>query len=237
MLFFPSSWAADAGVGVGSIADPYLATSRRLLRLAARNYGVELRVIDDGVREGASWLRGKEKSTGALERVLAMPDVDRVLLMRAPGKVLDAAGLDEVLAFAEEGGVIRGCDGSVEGLLVVQGKIDVAGGDEGAMAPLDDTRLAKWPALGVNLTVPIAGLHGIEKQVDFDGKKYLGQGPYLSFRDPLMPQGPDFDVPFDVRVRARPKNRGADELWTRLYGDYSESRREVCGLSLESWYD
>ncbi|KAK5075632.1 hypothetical protein LTR16_008952, partial [Cryomyces antarcticus] len=47
VLLFPRSWAVEKRWAVrGAVADPYLDTSRRLLRLAARRYGVVLQPVE-----------------------------------------------------------------------------------------------------------------------------------------------------------------------------------------------
>lgn len=49
ILLFPHAWLEDA---TGEVVDPYLGTSRRLLRMAARRYGVVL-IPMEPIIEGA----------------------------------------------------------------------------------------------------------------------------------------------------------------------------------------
>ncbi|KAK0283357.1 hypothetical protein LTR91_002735 [Friedmanniomyces endolithicus] len=106
VLMFPQEWAVEKeGKGMrGDFSDPFLASSRRLLRMAARRYGVELRPVGsvvNGTKEGED--EGGETSGGvySLASAYALTEFDRVLSIETPGLLLDATPLDAVLAFTE----------------------------------------------------------------------------------------------------------------------------------------
>ncbi|KAK0896512.1 hypothetical protein LTR91_020722 [Friedmanniomyces endolithicus] len=106
VLMFPQEWAVEKeGKGMrGDFSDPFLASSRRLLRMAARRYGVELRPVGrvvNGTEEGGE--EGAETRGGvySLASAYALTEFDRVLSIETPGLLLDATPLDAVLAFTE----------------------------------------------------------------------------------------------------------------------------------------
>ncbi|TKA34841.1 hypothetical protein B0A54_14054 [Friedmanniomyces endolithicus] len=106
VLMFPQEWAVEKeGKGMrGDFSDPFLASSRRLLRMAARRYGVELRPVGsvvNGTEVGEE--EGGERREGvySLASAYALTEFDRVLSIETPGLLLDATPLDAVLAFTE----------------------------------------------------------------------------------------------------------------------------------------
>ncbi|KAK1059455.1 hypothetical protein LTR12_010499 [Friedmanniomyces endolithicus] len=106
VLMFPQEWAVEKeGKGMrGDFSDPFLASSRRLLRMAARRYGVELRPVGsvvNGTEEGEE--EGGERRGGvySLASAYALTEFDRVLSIETPGLLLDATPLDAVLAFTD----------------------------------------------------------------------------------------------------------------------------------------
>ncbi|KAF2150003.1 glycosyltransferase family 8 protein [Myriangium duriaei CBS 260.36] len=242
VLYFPTSWAADLSAQLlhgQHIDDPYLALTHKLLRLAARRYHVELRPVD-GDRP--------------LATLLGQEDVDRTLVVRTPGWPLDVAGLDRVLGYAsmEEGKVglaRRQGTGEVDALLLssasavdeVLRSVPTGGKEKGVLDGEELSWLSGHAAARVvelaNLTQSIGALHGVVKGEKFNQTEFLKDGrAWLTFTDEKLPAGPEVEVPFDMKVKARPKNKDAEWLWTSLYGDYAEKRREVCGLGLEGWY-
>jgi hypothetical protein len=57
---------------------------------------------------------------------------------------------------------------------------------------------------------------------------------FVRLSDPELP-GPEYDVPYYLRVELRPENAEARETWEDLYERFRQRRMEVCGLDLEYW--
>lgn len=256
ILLFPQVWAAELAPKKGANYDPYMASTRRLLKLAARRYRVELRPIQPLVEGG-----DEEKSASySLASIYALQDLDRAMVVEVPGLLFKADVLDQVLAYSAPSSLA---------LLEKDGEMGLQGGEVVLVAPakdawaalraselangtLDDvdflrhilpeplalppTPKAEGDAEGEEQTLmlrSISTLHDADST--FDATKYLSTAAYVRFSDPKMPRGPEWDVPYDKRVKARPRNKDADWVWTKLYGEFAQKRMEVCGLDLEPW--
>ena len=56
---------------------------------------------------------------------------------------------------------------------------------------------------------------------------------YVIIEDEELP-GPEFDIPYENWMRARPEAGEQRIAWEGVYERYREVRREVCGLDLET---
>ncbi|KAM0716577.1 hypothetical protein Q7P37_008022 [Cladosporium fusiforme] len=245
VLLFPISWAEEIGASK-AIGDPYMDSSRRLMRMAARRYGVELRPVSpltESTEEGVP-------NTYSLASAYALTDFDRVLSIETPGLLLDASPLDAVLAFTEKTPFAMlqdtaAGDGihSQDLLLLQPSKEEHTSLSErlAAVPSFNDTQLAgafEEPLLLSSsnedhaLIRSIGTLHDAEK--NFNATAYLDKVAYIRFSDPKLP-GPEYDVPWAMKREARPKVRDADWTWTKLYGEFAQKRMDICGLDLEYW--
>ncbi|GAM90298.1 hypothetical protein ANO11243_083410 [Dothideomycetidae sp. 11243] len=256
ILLFPASWAHDASQQLqhNTIADPYLATTKRLLRIAARRFQVELRAVE-GEEQHASWFAATDDEADAGLAALKghplgtiaqkLTDVDRVLLLRSPGWIQHAAALDAVLAYAPLaqdglGTYVRPSGESIDAAVLSLGNLSdkhIERGTKLFASPLDALDILPLSLEGQrnNLTANVASLRLPGAHDEFD-KEAFRQVAYVTFDDPRLPRGPEQDVPFSQRVAARPPNAVADGLWTGLYADFAQQRWDVCGLGLETWY-
>ncbi|KAF2862437.1 glycosyltransferase family 8 protein [Piedraia hortae CBS 480.64] len=227
MLMFPLDWAMTKNTR-GDYSDPELSSSRRLMKLAARRYGVELRPIHP------------VSSVYTIASAFALKEVDRVLALQAPGLVLDAMALDALLAFYEETAPLAVLDGESEDatdLMLLQPDQDAHGSlIKQIHVNYNDSLLPTLlePARLSFALQTLAPLHSLMPDDYFDGEGFLKNASYLRFRDPKLP-GPEYDIPYSERVAARPKNKDADWTWTKLYGRFAQKRMEICGLELETW--
>lgn len=57
---------------------------------------------------------------------------------------------------------------------------------------------------------------------------------YVRLSDPELP-GPEYDVPFYLKMELHPENSEARVVWSSLYERFRQRRMEVCGLDLEYW--
>lgn len=245
VFLFPKAWALENKAGKGETVDPYLATSRRLLRMAARRYGVELLPIAPTVK-GAD---EDAESSYSVASLYAMTDYERVLLLSTPGVILDATPLDSVLAYAptaplaqlqrdDVGGVnetdltLAMPDAEAHAALLKAAKLSPS---PDALSPdvFSDTLILDSSTDGTKLVASISTLH--DETTDFNATAYLSSAAYIRFSDPKLP-GPEYDVPWSDKLRARPRNKDADWVWTKLYGTFAQKRMEICGLDLEPWY-
>ena len=249
LLLFPKSWAAEKEAGKGSATDPFMDSSRRLMRMAARRYGVELRPVDptsESTQDGVP-------STYSLVSAYALTDFDRILAIETPGLLLDASPLDAVLAFTEKTPFAMLEDSTAndgvhsQDLLLLQPSQQ----DHTALlekittlaTPYNDTLLhtAFQEPLLLSSSTPdttlirsVGLLH--DARAGFNATAYLDNVAYIRFSDPKLP-GPEYDVQWAKKREARPKNKDADWTWTKLYGEFAQKRMDICGLDLESWRD
>lgn len=255
LLLFPQSWADDKAAAKGEIADPFVDSSRRLMRMAARRYGVELRPVSP-VFKGEE---GRTADVYSLASAFAFTDMDRVLSIETPGILLDATPLDALLAFTDPVPFAMLHDSIAddgvhsEDLFLLQPDSDLheeitqrlasqpdyndtlltAIFDEplqlASSQPEDPSPAALVRSIG---TLHDVGIHSTEK---FNGTAFVSDVAYIRFSDPKLP-GPEYDIPWSEKVKARPKNKDADWTWTKLYGEFSFKRMEICGLDLETYH-
>nr|POE59236.1 glucose n-acetyltransferase 1 [Quercus suber] len=252
ILLFPRAWAEDKQASKGDIADPFMDSSRRLMRMAARRYGVELRPVNPLI----SGEEGVRSDVYSLASAFAFTDLDRVLNVETPGMLLDATPLDAVLAFTESVPFAMLHD-TTEGDGVHSEDLLLLRPDEVLYRELSE-RLAGLPNYNDTLLPTafdeplqlaysqseesaalirsVGALHDVEihNPERFNGTAFLSDVAYLRFSDPKLP-GPEYDIPWSEKVKARPVNKDADWTWTKLYGEFSFQRMEICGLDLETY--
>ena len=229
VLLFPQAWAQEKEGKKGEISDPYLDTSRRLMRMAARRYGVELRPMMPADGEEAY----------SLASAYGQTDFDRVLSIETPGLLLDATPLDAVLAFTEPAALgmlhdtIDGDGVHAEDLLLMTPDSNLSASNDTSLLASSPTPLLLASSTPDQALVRSIGLlHDASR--DFNSTAFLSGVAYLRFSDPKLP-GPEYDVPWSDKLAARPRNKDADWMWTKLYGQFAQRRMEVCGLDLETW--
>lgn len=248
VLLFPSHWAQEKEGKKGDISDPFLGSSRRLLRMAARRYGVELRPVGPIVQHGEEV--DESKDTYSLASAFALTDFDRILSIETPGLIMDATPLDAVLAFTEsapfamlqdtaEGDGVHSEDlllvqpsGTAHASLLKRVSAEPSFNDTLFPSIFTDPLLLASSTDDDALIRSIGTLH--DAAPGFNATAYLSGVSYIRFSDPKLP-GPEYDVPWSQKVAARPRNKDADWVWTKLYGQFAQKRMDVCGLDLETW--
>lgn len=251
ILLFPQEWAMEKKAQKGDASDPFLDISRRLMKAAARRYGVELRPISPLQRTESEDIQ----DIYSLASAYGLTDLDRVLIVETPGLIVDAAPLDSVLAFTERAPFAmlhdtKDGDGvHAEDLLLLQPSAQIHASLINQLQDqpsFNDTILASaFPGHLLldsasnesALIRSIGTLHDAGDETgtgSFNGTAFLSDVSYIRFSDPKLP-GPEYDVPFADKRAARPKNKDADWTHTKLYGQFAQKRMEVCGLELEFW--
>jgi hypothetical protein len=242
ILMFPRLWLAEAEE---TKKDPQTATTWRLLRTAARRYGVTLipmEPIVDGADVNAA-------SSYSLASVYSLVDYERILYLQGPGVLLDASALDSLLAFSKSEPMAAlpataERDSLSTSLLLVHPsqqtfeQLKTLRASK-PMSDLDMLRstftgpeslLAEWSTSMGNVYYESQNLR---KPVDeFNATAFEEATTFVRLSDAEMP-GPEYDMPYSDRVKLRPKNREAEQVWSRLYEDFRQQRMDVCGLDLE----
>ena len=246
-LLIPSAWIQPTTKGESE--DPYLDSTKRLLRLAHRRYGVFIQPIEP--------IRSSEEQGDVYSLASAYQlygSFDRVLAIETPGLLLDAEPLDAVLGFTEFAPFVMLHD-TVSNDNIHSEDLFLLHPSQGTYAHLNatlstseyatynDTYLSSLfedPVLLASSTEDsalirsVATLHDAVPGKPFNQTAYLDHVAYIRFSDPKLP-GPQYDVPFAMKREARPKHKDADWTYTKLYGEYAQKRMEICGLDLETW--
>ncbi|KAH3907830.1 hypothetical protein HBI56_152990 [Parastagonospora nodorum] len=242
ILMFPRLWLAEAEE---TKKDPQTATTWRLLRTAARRYGVTL-VPMEPIVDGAD---ANLASSYSLASIYSLAEFERVVYLQGPGTLLDASALDSMLAFSKSE-TIAAFPASPErkelstSLLLVHPSKDTFQQLKAQRAsasisdlelfratfPASESLIADWTLSRGNLYYESQSLR--EPVDEFNATAFEESTTYVRLSDPELP-GPEYDVPYSDRVRLRPKNREAEEVWSRLYEDFRQQRMDVCGLDLE----
>ena len=66
----------------------------------------------------------------------------------------------------------------------------------------------------------------------FNASDYLNQAAYVHLTDPAI-LGPEYDIPRNIFLQARPHHPEARRIWEDLYELYRTERMDICGLDLE----
>jgi hypothetical protein len=227
ILLFPQAWAMEKQAAKHDLIDPYMDITRRLLRRAARRYNVELRPIATPA--------GQEDAS--LAHLWALTDLERVMMLQAPGLVQDAETLDAVLAYTKSSPMT----------LLQQQNSSLATEDLILATPAKETHRVLTTNAFQNITSISFALHpvylsssnimasiGDLHDASHPNKTAFLETPYIRFNDPKLP-GPEWEVDYARVVQARPKDKDADWLWTKMYGEFAGRRYDVCGLGLEVW--
>lgn len=246
-LMIPSAWVQAKTKGESE--DPYLDSTRRLLKLAHRRYGVFLQPIEP-IRSSEE--EGEVYSLASAYRLYG--SFDRVLVIETPGLLLDAEPLDAVLGFTEPSPFVMLHDTvsndnvhSEDLFLIQPSRATYERLNTTLAAPeyatYNDTYLSSLfqePVLLASsaehsaLIRSVGTLHDAVPGKPFNSTAYLENVAYIRFSDPKLP-GPQYDVPFAMKRAARPKHKDADWIYTKLYGEYAQKRIDICGLDLETW--
>ncbi|CAD0099768.1 unnamed protein product [Aureobasidium mustum] len=228
ILLFPQAWAMEKQAAKHDLIDPYMDITRRLLRRAARRYNVELRPIPSSA--------GQEENS--LANLWSLTDLGRVMLLQTPGLVQDAEALDAVLAYTNPAPMT---------LLQQDADLSLAYEDLILATPAKETHRVLTTTGLHNLTTISSALHpaylssphtiasiGSLHNAIHPNKTTFLETSYIRFNDPKLP-GPEWEVDYARVVQARPKDKDADWLWTKMYGEFAGRRYDICGLGLEAW--
>jgi hypothetical protein len=242
VLMFPRLWLAE---DEEAKKDPQTATTWRLLRTAARRYGVTLMPMEPIV-EG---IDPESASSYSLASIYSLAQFERVIYLQGPGVLLDASALDSLLAFSKSEPMAAlpatpaRKELSTSMLLVSPSKEKFQQLKElRAEKPLSDLELlqtafpapesliAEWSLSMGNMYYESQTLR--EPVDEFNATAFEESTTFVRLLDSGIP-GPEYDIPYSDRVKLRPKNLQAEEVWSRLYEDFRQQRMDVCGLDLE----
>jgi hypothetical protein len=242
ILMFPRLWLAEAEEAK---KDPQMATTWRLLRTAARRYGVTLMPMEPIVDGADATL----PSSYSLASIYSLIDYERILYLQGPGVLLDASALDSLLAFSKSEPMAaypatpERLDLSTSMLLIHPTQenfhqlkslrasnptSDLGLFRKTFSAP--DSLISQWSLSMGNVIYESPSLRSAGD--GFNMTAFEEATTFVRLSDPEIP-GPEYDIPFADRVKLRPQNEEAQEAWTRLYERFRQRRMEVCGLDLE----
>jgi hypothetical protein len=242
ILMFPKLWLEKADEVE---RDAQMATTWRLLKAAARRYGVTLMPMEPIVD-------GADKSLGvsySLASIYSLVDYERILYLQGPGVLLDASALDSLLAFSKSDPLSAypatpaRNDMSTSLLLIhpsqekfhqmkkIRSTHDISDLNlfrKSFNAP--ESLISDWSLSMGNVYYESQNLRHITG--DFNATAFEDATTFVRLSDPELP-GPEYDIPYADRVKLRPQNQQAEEVWSTLYERFRSQRMEVCGLDLE----
>lgn len=242
ILMFPRMWLEPSEDDKYS---PEMSTTRRLLRTAARRYGVTLMPMEPIV-EGADVTL---PSSYSLASLYSLVDYERILYLQGPGVLLDASALDSLLAFSKSAPMAaypatpERKDLSTSLLMIhpSQESFRQLKASRASRATTDvqlfrstfaapESLISEWSLSMGNVVYESQKLR--DAPAGFNATAFEEATTFVRLSDPELP-GPEYDVPYAERVKLRPQNAQADEAWSRLYERFRQQRMEVCGLDLE----
>ncbi|USP77909.1 glycosyltransferase family 8 protein [Curvularia clavata] len=259
ILMFPKPWLAEAQDNQYS---PEMTTTRRLLRTAARRYGVTLipmKPIVEGTDGEA--LRNAPlllpiayhtlPSSYSLASLYSLVDYERLLYLEGPGVLLDASALDSLLAFSKSEPMaaypatpertdmstsllmIHPSQQSYSQLRALRASKPTSDLDMFRKTfTVPESLISEWSLSMGNVVYESQKLRTASD--GFNATAFEQATTFVRLSDPELP-GPEYDVPYAERARLRPRNEEAQEAWSRLYERFRQQRMEVCGLDLETY--
>ncbi|KAH7355486.1 hypothetical protein BKA66DRAFT_274708 [Pyrenochaeta sp. MPI-SDFR-AT-0127] len=242
ILMFPRMWLVPSE---DDTYGPEMSTTRRLLRTAARRYGVTLMPMEPIV-EGAD---DTLPSSYSLASLYSLVDYERVLYLQGPGVLLDASALDSLLAFSKSE-PMAAYPATPERADLSTSLLMIHPSQESfnqlktirASRPTTDLNLfrstfaapesliSEWSLSMGNVVYESQSLRSAAD--GFNATAFEEATTFVRLSDPELP-GPEYDVPYSDRVKLRPENEQAQEAWSKLYERFRQRRMEVCGLDLE----
>jgi hypothetical protein len=242
ILMFPRLWLLEADA---SKKDAQMATTWRLLRTAARRYGVTLMPMEPIVDGSDATLH----TSYSLASIYSLVDYERILYLQGPGVLLDASALDSLLAFSKSEpmaafpATVERKELSTSMMLVHPSQENFHQmkkmRDSKDMSDLElfrstfsapDSLIAEWSLSMGNVYYESQQLR--QPVDEFNATAFVDATTFVRLAEAELP-GPEYDIPYADRVKLRPKNREAEEVWSRLYENFRQQRMDVCGLDLE----
>ena len=228
LLLFPQHWIEEKD---GDAPNPFLETSKRLLKKASRRYRVTLVPIKPDV-DGKSRDDPEAYSTAALA---ALDHYKRVMTFPPPGLILDSAPLDSILAFTETESIaafppLNSSDGST--MIVVPSSSSQKSMKTADLSSVDAESLL--PDVQDHTLFTTSHALRTADSKTFNATDYIANTAYVRFADPDLP-GPEFDIPYSSIVKMRPSGEDQSFLWEKIYSTFKDRRYGVCGLDLEVW--
>ncbi|KAH7115037.1 hypothetical protein B0J11DRAFT_444664 [Dendryphion nanum] len=244
ILLFPRTWLATSGEDE---YDAQMSTTRRLLRTAARRYGVSLIPMETIVHNADESL----PSSYSLASLYSLTNFERIIYIRSPGVLLDASALDSLLAFSKSEPLAafpatpERKDMSTSLLLVHPSSERFQQLKElRSSMPMSDLELFRQSfavpeSLFSEQSLSMGNVVYESQELrktgdDFNATSFEEATTYVRLSDPELP-GPEYDVPFFERTAIRPENLEARAAWEKMYERFRQRRMEVCGLDLEYW--
>ncbi|KAF1942801.1 hypothetical protein EJ02DRAFT_374822 [Clathrospora elynae] len=244
ILMFPRLWLATSE---DDTYGPEMSTTRRLLRTAARRYGVTLMPMEPIV-EGAD---DTLPSSYSLASLYSLVDYERILYLQGPGLLLDASALDSLLAFSKSEPMaaypatpertdlstslllIHPSQQSFNQLRTLRAATHTTDLDMfRSTFSVPGSLLSEWSLSMGNVVYESQHLRNV---IDgFNATVFEQATTFVRLSDPEI-AGPEYDIPFSDRVKIRPENVEAREAWSKLYERFRQRRMEVCGLDLETY--
>ncbi|KAK0645029.1 hypothetical protein DIS24_g8337 [Lasiodiplodia hormozganensis] len=238
VLMFPRAWIEDE-----EEEDPYLDTSRRLLRAAVRRYRVVLRPVDPIIKDSVP-------PKYSLASFFSLIDFDRLLYLAPSGVIIDSLAMDALLAFSPSRRLaalpedptasristnfmlMQPSMSTFRKLSAALGKDDFSDQElfqkhfEASTSLLPPTAEAE-----TTLYYESPELRALDDSESFNSTQFLTTTAYVRLADPELP-GPEYDVPYGQMVQLRPKEDEARWVWEKLYSKFRGNRMDVCGLDL-----
>lgn len=230
VVLYPQAWEEENGQS----QTKWKQRNMRLLRKAASRYKISLHAIEDaGSRtKGASI---------PLSRLLSLVQFERVLYLPLTGVVMDVASLDSTFTIdmnTSATHLVGGSSMSKHPKALMAKPSLPAYDDIGEVAAAADSLEEFVAAINSKPVLTTSFLEtgdlgfGPPYMDDSDLPESLKSIAYMRFTDPEI-LGPEFDIPQDMWMRAKPVVSRPRKAWEDTYNQYRGDRMSVCGLDLE----
>ena len=234
VLLYPREWEQD--LKSGQDQNRSIQRSMRLLRRATARYGISLRPDNTSLLGRLG--KGKPQ---AMASIFSLAEFETVLYLRPSGFVVNAATLDYLFASSLNSSLTHfvGSEDKVAEPIAFLVHPSAGSHQQTTRSSLEVASAEQWAeSVGFKPDQSAAFLASSSLRSRSFGEtshsrgKLLDSIGYVKFSDPEI-FGPEFDLPYQAWVNARPGSEGARRIWESLYEQYRGQRMSVCGLDLE----
>ncbi|MCJ1323853.1 hypothetical protein MMC10_000514 [Thelotrema lepadinum] len=213
-----------------------MARHLRLLRRAAARYSISLRPSNMRLHDNLD-----DKTSHALASLFSLVDFDMVLHLSPSGFVTNAVALDNLFSPSTNSSSIHfvGSEDKADEPMAFLMSPSTITYQRATEKP--STAISAREFAAVSGSVPDASeiffASSSLRSRDYaarsiDNEGTLSRVGYVRFADPEI-LGPEYDIPYQTWVEARPSSGSARRTWESLYEQYRTQRMNVCGLDLE----
>ena len=237
ILLYPPEWERE--IALGRSRSRTQERSIKLLRRASARYSISMRATDVRFRN-----MDRESQLSPLAAISVFTEFKSVLYLQPRGFVANAIMLDRLFGLAVASskysvthfvGPATGADEPLAFMMSPSPELHQKAKQDlsASMSAEQCAEALDSRPSAADAFLSSSSLRSTQVKNSYsDANPFFNFTGYVKFTDPEI-IGPEFDIPRQAWLRARPAVDGPRQLWESLYEQYRGQRMGVCGLDLE----